>query len=243
MRKLAANELARTSIRSSRSDARLTSPERSRSTTTWAYSCANEKRRRRWWCARLATTKSPMLRSLSVRPETSSSNSTRPVRTPCVSSRSARSGSGALPSARRRRRVRRHRGQVAIDAHQALEVGELTPKRHALAQLLHHGGLFHHVGLSAKESGERVLCLEGLRDELADVSPKRVREPVELEARHRAVTGFDLHDGGTRDAEVLRDLVLRHAARLARGADPGAKFLLGDCHRCPHEIVIGRCRS
>jgi hypothetical protein len=77
-----------------------------------------------------------------------------------------------------------NRGDVAVDANQALEAGELARERHGGTQPLDDVGLVDHIRLGAKQRNQRVLVLERLGQELAHVAPEEVREPVELQARH-----------------------------------------------------------
>jgi hypothetical protein len=106
---------------------------------------------------------------------------------------------------RSRERVRGNGRKVAIDAHEALEVRQLTPESHALSQLLEDGRLPDDRGLRAEQGGERVLVLEGVRHELAHVEAEEERDLVELETRHRTIARLDLHERRTRDAQVLAE--------------------------------------
>jgi hypothetical protein len=75
----------------------------------------------------------------------------------------------------------RHFRKVAVNAHQALEIGQFAPQRDAFAQRVHDGGLPRDVGLRAKKGGERVLFLERFRDKFPHVAPEEVRKLVQFE--------------------------------------------------------------
>src|SRR5690606_6691047 len=129
---------------------------------------------------------------------------------------------------RRRERVGDDRRQFSVDADEALELRQLTPERHALADLVEDFGLADDGGLRAEQRGERVLLVELACHELADVPPEQVCELVELEAGDRALPRLDLDKGRPGDTEVLRRVLLGHTARFTGCTDPSSELSLSD---------------
>jgi hypothetical protein len=120
-----------------------------------------------------------------------------------------------LPAARRLGKgVDGDRTEIPVDPEELLQVGHFAAKRHTAPQRLDERSVFGHLGIRAEEGTERVIFLEVVRQEIADIARVECGETIELEARDSAVAEFHLGHGRAGHLELSRDPLLGHKASL-----------------------------
>jgi hypothetical protein len=136
-----------------------------------------------------------------------------------------------LPAASRRRQwVHGGSDALAIDAKELFEIRDLAAKACAVAKSFEDVRRLNHSFVSAKEGGKRILLLEIVGNELAEVAAKQAGELVEFEAGHRAVAQFHLSNRRARHAKMLRDVILRESPCCACQTKPPPKLLATHGH-------------